>query len=172
MLFRSHAFRNTGDFSVLRDELAQVGNYLRIQELRYPDLLICQISASDLVTQIPVPPMIIQNFAENAMKYAVTLDRPVHLSIVARLADSPPDQEPQAEIIIADDGPGFPEDILSLLQADTPMAASPDESRIGIRNVRRRLELIYHGKASIVLANQLPHGAVISMRLPLHWPER
>ncbi|HAL73902.1 MAG TPA: two-component sensor histidine kinase [Clostridiales bacterium] len=164
-----YAFRNTGDFVPLRDELDHVSNYLKIQELRYPEQLVCRIEAADLVSQIPVPPMIVQNFAENTVKYALTLDQPVHLDITAKLAETGQDREPCAEIIIADDGPGFPEDILRSLHVEQPMSKGPDESRIGIRNVSRRLELIYQGHASIEITNQVPHGALIKLHLPLRW---
>ena len=71
-----HYFRymfQSNTFVSLADELYHVQNYLKIQELRFPGSFRYEIQVSELLASAPVPSLLIQGFAENTIKYAVTL---------------------------------------------------------------------------------------------------
>jgi two-component system sensor histidine kinase YesM len=161
-----YSFRKNQALVPLREEMAHVRNYLKIQALRYPKALTCEINMPDYVGMTPVPPLIVQNFAENSIKYAIMVNKPVQLTIQASFIEAAPECAPCVEILITDTGPGFPADVLAQLQAGIPMKDG-GESRIGTWNARRRLQLIYQGQATIEFANQVPQGAVVRIRLPL-----
>lgn len=157
-----YMFRSNLSFVTLRDELQHVRNYLRIQELRFPGQLIPDIQSPDFLMNTPVPPLVVQTFVENAVKHAITLDDPVYLKINLEMKE-----EPQAGILIQiqDTGPGFPAGIIKRVDEDERIIDEEGE-HIGIRNLKQRLRLLYHGQGHVQLSNADPHGAVIEVTLP------
>ncbi|MCM8709908.1 histidine kinase [Clostridium sp. SYSU_GA19001] len=159
-----YMFRENSGFVFLKDELKHVKNYIHIQELRFPESLNYNIEVPEFILNTPVPPLIIQNFVENSIKYAVTLDEPLHILIKADFVKEK--GQDKLEIIIQDTGKGFPEEILKQIQAGQRVI-SKDGEHIGIWNVQRRLQLLYKGSASIEFSNGNQKGAIIKITLPL-----
>ncbi|SDD04393.1 two-component system, sensor histidine kinase YesM [Paenibacillus sp. UNCCL117] len=156
-------FQSNLAFVSLRDELRHVRNYVRIQELRFPNSLTCSIEVPDFLEDMPVPPLVIQSFLENSIKHSVTLEEPVHISVSVDLKEE--GLEPYIEIIVRDTGKGFSEHVLSEIRSGNTVKDEQGE-HIGIWNVRQRLQLLYGGKASISCYNGFPQGAVVEIRLP------
>jgi two-component system sensor histidine kinase YesM len=156
-----YMFRSNLTFVMLKDELQHVRNYIRIQELRFPESLSFQLEAPEFLLNTPVPPLIIHTFVENTIKYAVTLDDPVKLAVKIELMENN-----CIKITISDSGKGFKEDILKELKAGHSIIDEQGE-HIGIWNVQRRIQLLYKDQAKITLANGKPKGALIEIILPL-----
>lgn len=148
----------------LRRELDYVQNYLRIQQLRFGDSLACSVETDPEALNVPVPPLVVQTFVENTVKYQVVPGELVRLFIRIRYRK-------QAEgnsilIEIWDTGDGFPPEILRGLNGDGPLVDERGE-HFGIRNIEQRLELIYQGKASVSFANHPETGgAFITICVP------
>ncbi|WP_261304212.1 sensor histidine kinase [Paenibacillus andongensis] len=156
-------FRSNLTFVSLREELQHVRNYIRIQELRFPNSLTCTIDAPDFLENIPIPPLVIQTFLENSIKHSVTLEEPVHISVAIDLMEN--GLEPYIEIIIRDTGKGFSQDVLAEIGSGNRVVDEQGE-HIGIWNVRKRLQLLYGEHAAISCYNGFPSGAVIEIKLP------
>ncbi len=156
-------FQSNLSFVALQEELQHVRNYIRIQELRFPNSLVCTIEAPDFLGKVPVPPLVIQSFLENAIKHSVSLEELVRLSVTVDLVES--GLEPVVEIVIRDSGPGFSEQVLEEIRSGNRIVDEEGE-HIGIWNVRRRLQLLYRGRASIRCYNGFQQGAVVEIRLP------
>ncbi|MBP1963038.1 sensor histidine kinase [Paenibacillus aceris] len=159
-----YMFRSNLTFVSVQEELQHVRNYLRIQELRFPNHLQCTIHVPDYLLRTPIPPLVVQTFVENAIKHAVTMDEPVLLTIDMELDDAA--VAPTLKITIQDTGPGFPEDVLEGFRSGTQMTSTQGE-HIGIWNVQQRLLLLYQSRAEISFANSASGGAVIVITLPL-----
>ncbi|MFD0698464.1 sensor histidine kinase [Paenibacillus sp. GCM10027628] len=156
-------FQSNLSFVSLREELQHVRNYVRIQELRFPNSLSCTIDAPDFLGNVPVPPLVIQTFLENSIKHSVTLEEPVLISVAIDLKET--GFEPYIEIVIRDTGKGFSEEVLNKIRSGNRVVDEHGE-HIGIWNVRQRLQLLYGGKAAISCYNGFPRGAVVEIRLP------
>jgi len=159
-----YMFRSNLTFVSVQEELQHVRNYLRIQELRFPNHLKCTIHVPDYLLRTPIPPLVVQTFVENAIKHAVTMDEPVLLSIDMELDDAA--ATPTLKITIQDTGPGFPEDMLEGFRSGIQMTSTQGE-HIGIWNVQQRLLLLYQSRSEISFANSASGGAVIVITLPL-----
>jgi two-component system sensor histidine kinase YesM len=83
---------------------------------------------------VSLPPLIVQTFVENSIKYAIDTDRQTHIHIEAGLRSAE-----EMYIQIRDTGPGFPEETLRMLEQNINPMSSQGE-KIGIWNVKRRLE--------------------------------
>jgi len=159
-----YMFRSNLTFVPLREELDHVRNYARIHELRFQQDLQCEMLLPDDLDKIHVPPLIIQTFIENAMKHAVSLDRPLRIAIEIRTEYA--GQESHIQIAIRDNGKGFKEEVLRELRHGHRIVDEQGE-HIGIWNVWHRMRLLYGNKARLTFSNALPQGAVVEISLPL-----
>jgi two-component system sensor histidine kinase YesM len=152
-------FQSSADDVSLRDEIKHTENYLRIQSFRFPDSLTYETDVPETLGSVSLPPLIVQTFVENSIKYAIDTDRQTHIHIEAGLHSAE-----EMYIRIRDTGPGFPEETLRMLEQNINPMSSQGE-KIGIWNVKRRLELLYNGRATIHFSNR--DGAVVEVTLPL-----
>ncbi len=155
-------FRSNTVCVLLKDELSHTESYLNIQKFRFPDSLTHTVSVKDELLDCCIPPLIIQSFAENTIKYAINTDEPTHIDIKIWRSDVFPDDK--LHIQIRDSGNGFSEEVLQQLQQEINLTNEEGE-HIGIWNARRRLRLLYGDQASIAFSND--NGAVIDMIMPL-----
>ncbi len=155
-----YIFQNDRDFVSLLDEIEHVRTYLDIQRERYRDAFHYRVDLDPLAADVQLPPLLIQTFVENAMKYAVSRDREVRLTIeVGRHIQG---AASVTEIRISDTGPGFPGDVLEKLAAGQPLDQSGG-TRIGIMNAVQRLNYLY-ADADIRFRNA--DGASVTILLP------
>ncbi len=156
-----YIFQNGKDFVRMEDEIEHVRVYLDIQRSRYQDTFFYQIEREAAVCETPIPPLILQTFIENAIKYAVARDQHSHISLTVergQLSD-----EKMVVITISDTGPGFPPEVLDKLQHGQPLDQSGG-TQIGIMNTILRLEYLYGSRARIEFANC--GGACVKLYLP------
>lgn len=184
-----YALKSAGPKVRLRDELHHVENYLRIQQIRLPKHFHHEVEADPETLDVQVPPLVLQTFVENSVKYAANIDEPVMLYIrierlddaaersavgsadgsVEQSADGAADCAAKAggriAIRIHDTGPGFP---LAALDRFSQLETLPGEDGhgIGIRNILQRLRLIYGDAAEIGFSNAQPHGACVDVVVP------
>lgn len=159
-----YMFRSNMEFVALEDELFHVKNYIRIQELRFPKSLSSEFIVPDFLMRTPVPPLIIHTFIENTVKHSVTLDDPIHLSVHISIVEN--ENKTGVKIIIKDTGKGFSDEILVKIKAGDKIIDEQGE-HIGIRNVQKRLSILYDEMAGFSCRNDEDGGAVVEMILPL-----
>lgn len=164
-----YIFQSGDDFVRLEDEIDHVRIYMDIQKHRYKDALAYCIKQEESTLHAEIPPLVLQTFVENAVKYAVSRTSEVQISLEVR--HHAEDGAERIRISISDTGPGFPTDILKALQSGEPLDQS-DGTHIGIMNTMQRLESLYHGDAVILFDNMASGGALVTLNLPAAAPER
>ncbi|MDO5425412.1 MAG: histidine kinase [Eubacteriales bacterium] len=145
----------------LERELACVENYLQIQQLRFPDSIVCEMEIGEDVRTVLAPPLLIQTFVENTVKYQVTAGEITHIWIRAVRQKEDPHM---LEIEIRDDGEGYPERVLECLKKNRKILDEKGE-HFGIRNVSQRLWLLYHDTAKITCYNDPQTGGACALIL-------
>lgn len=161
-----YIFQNGHNFVRLQDEIEHVRIYLDIQRHRYRNAFAYHISQDAGTGDIRIPPLVLQTFIENAVKYAVS--RVTEANITLSVSRKMPDD--LAKITISDSGPGFPPDILEQLMHGGPLNAE-NGNRIGIMNTIQRLSLLYKGQADVSFSNREGGGAEVTMTIPVSPPE-
>lgn len=66
-----YALKETDHFVTLDREMDFVENYISIQKIRFPGAFTSVHNIQEECMQALVPPLLIENFVENAMKYAL-----------------------------------------------------------------------------------------------------
>lgn len=159
-----YIFQSGENFVRLEDEIEHVRTYLDIQKSRYQGAFSYRIEQSEDTIGTMVPPLMLQTFIENSVKYAVSRDRELQITLTVFKRISTAEEE-MTIIEITDTGPGFPPDILEKLANGEPFVQTGG-SRIGIMNVLQRLNLLYRQKANVEFANGADGGACVTISLP------
>lgn len=145
----------------IEQELEHIRNYMEIQELRYPDRFSYEIQVPEEMMCIPIYPLVIHTFVENSMKYAMDTGKENEIAISIDRSGG------WVKICITDNGPGFSEDILSVLNSGCRQMKLYGLTGVGIANIKNRMEIYYQGKAVIRFSNREPCGASVVIEYPV-----
>ena len=139
-------------------ELEHVKNYMGIQEARFPDSFYFHAHVDERAGQMELPPLTIQTFIENSIKYAMDMEQENHIWLdICASADG-------YDIVIRDNGKGFSESLMARINSGEPPEGADETHHIGIVNVISRLKLIYGDNAFLKLENEA--GAKVIIHLP------
>ncbi|MBP3824178.1 MAG: histidine kinase [Butyrivibrio sp.] len=145
--------RNRQSLIALSEELEYVNAYIYIIKCRYQDRFIYEERIDKTLLQVKVPRLIIQPVIENAVEYSYSEDgiRRVRMEIEGTCKGEKVDMK--IRII----NPGVPSDddfakIKELLTDDMDIKPLEERStRIGIRNVHRRLKMLYGSESRLTI---------------------
>lgn len=147
---------------LMDEELQQIVNYVKIHNILYRYDCKCHICVDERVKQAMIPPLIMIVFVENCVKYTVGSKRKIEISIEGSFLD---EEQKKIRIRIADNGPGFPENVLEKFRKNE-FGANDDRFQIGIRNTKDRLQLLYGAEASLMIGNGENLGTEVIIIIP------
>ena len=113
-----------------------------------------------------VPPLLIENFVENTMKYALVSGQNIEVLINIR------QEEGRLLISVCDTGRGIKPEILACLQQGEVYKDKRGKSHIGVWTCRRRREVFYGGKASMHITSTPGQGTQVWLEVPFMTEER
>ena len=148
------------DFVELRYEFRHVENYLNIQKERTQNKIDFYVEWEHSVSDVLIPPLILQTFVENSIKYAVSDNK---LYIIIRGYE----EDGKLKIVISDTGQGFGEQTLQSIRTFLETREDDGQLGVGIVNTVQRMDILYHGEESLTVGNTESGGACIEICLPL-----
>ena len=83
MNYFRYSLRSDAEFSSLREELNFVTSYLNIQKVRFPDRFTYSFDIQKEAESIQIPRLLVENFVENVVKYAMRCDGITHILILS-----------------------------------------------------------------------------------------
>ncbi|NEX60511.1 sensor histidine kinase [Noviherbaspirillum galbum] len=132
----------------LAQEFILLEAYLSLMQARMGARLSHALDLPHELGSFKVPPMLLQPLVENAIKHG--LEPKVEggsVSVRARREDG------MLVLTVADTGRGL----------DAP---AQDGTRVGVANLRERLQVLYDSRASFTLEPNAPEGAIATLRIP------
>ncbi len=133
----------------LERELKLLRHYVGILEVRYRDRLTVHWDIDSACLGAMVPALILQPLVENAIVHGIDArPGPGVLSILARREGT------ELLLVVEDDGPGF------------SRPSEPRVRRVGLSNVRARLEHRWGGRARFEHGNPASRGARVALHIP------
>lgn len=151
----------------IAEEMEHMESYIKIQQVRFPERVTYEIHISDSADQAAIPPLLIQPFIENAVKYGFDfMDHPFHIDIQICLLE-----QNQLEIVITDNGNGFSGEVLQQLQSGS-YAENQNGKHLGISNVQYRLKHIFGHMTRLEFENVPDSGARVTIVLPFRTVEQ
>lgn len=162
----------TDNKTVLLDqEIDHVKNYIIIQQMRFENKFEVRWDIDDLVLNVRVLKLIIQPIVENAINHGL-----YEYSSGGVLEISVKSEGGYLVIIIKDNGLGMKEADLEKLKDKIMGRDQVDNINniqqkkgggIALRNVYRRLQIHYNGKASMNIYSKMFRGTMITLTLPI-----
>ena len=131
------------EFIALAEEVDYIGQYIALQQLRLNELADIRFTHEVEREEMPIPPMMLITFVENAFKYGISSDDPcfIHIQLNQRA-----------------------EKLCFEVVNSTFGREAGHSARMGITNYRRRLELLYPEHHRLEIAQE--HG-LFRVRLEL-----
>jgi two-component system LytT family sensor kinase len=134
----------------LSQELEFLQNYLAIQKTRFGDRLTIDVAVEKSLLSIPVPSLILQPLAENAIRHGIA-----HSAGPGYLKVSADRNNGSLRIQIADNGAGV------------DIKRDKGSEGFGLRNTRARLKQMYGDRQELRLENNPGGGCLVTIALPL-----
>ncbi len=133
----------------LREEAEFVAKYLEIQQVRFQRGLSFALEAAPEILDALVPTMLLQPLVENSIRHGFGGQaRSGCIRIRAARSDG------RLRLSVADDGRGLGE------------RRKEPHNGLGLANLRRRLEQLYSGEATLSIDNAPCGGALVTIDLP------
>ena len=131
----------------LQQEMKTVRSYLDIEHVRFEDRLRVDIEMDEELLSVSVPPMLVQTLVENAIKHGVS-KRPEGgtVRVAARREGD--------DLVVTVENSG---------SLDTP----DEETGLGLRNARERIEILYGDRGSLELGESQPGLVVATITIPM-----
>ncbi len=155
-----YALKETDRFVPLKKEMDFVENYVSIQKIRFPGAFTSVYRIDPECMEALVPPLLIENFVENAMKYALIPGTAVEVLINIRR------EEEHLLISVCDTGRGIKPEILDCLQRGEVYRDKMGKEHIGVWNCRRRMEVFYGEEASMKITSSQGQGTQVWLDIP------
>jgi two-component system LytT family sensor kinase len=138
------------DLVPLEEEMDRLRRYLELQEKRYGNRLRVTVSADGAPPSVLVPYLFLQPLIENAVEHGMVEERVLDLRVTVSAGPS----ELVAEV--EDDGAG--------LDGSGDGGAA---ERVGLGNLRARLELLYGDDALLAMSERPEGGVRVRVSLPM-----
>ena len=157
--FRYIVNANT-DFVELKNEMLHIRNYFEIQRARYPEEFFAIVEWDEELDNCLIPPLLIQNFVENAIKHSLMIVNSIDIFVIAKKMG-----DEKIQIFVADTGKGISDEILEKIKRFRETKQYQDGLGVGIQNAIERLEVLYEGKAELKIGRDRPNGTRVELIL-------
>ncbi len=151
-----YTFRNKREMVRLEEELEWLRNYTYIMEQRFIGKFQVAYAVEGEALRYEVPKLLLEPLVENAIIHGFR-----HMDSGGRLEIGCSRQEGRLCLKVLDNGQGISEERLKEV-----MGGSGE--RIGLSNVKKRLELIYKGGAQMEIVTEEGAGCQVFLYLPLN----
>jgi len=108
----------------LKEEVAHIKEYLELEKIRFQDTLIVSFMSDEIPEELQIAPMLLIPFVENAFKHGSIIDGFLRVNI---------------EIKISNENLSF-----RIKNTVIKEVSERDHHGIGIENIKKRLDLLYH----------------------------
>jgi len=140
-MMRYVLYDTAGGMTLLTQEIAFVQDYITLMQLRLDERVRVTFERPEPVHEVPVAPMLLLPFLENAFKHGVAATETSSIYVAIR--------QPHAQVVELE----VRNTLLNLPSTD--LAGS---NGIGLANTRRRLDLLYPGQFTLLVEEHTPQN--------------
>ena len=149
------------DFVTLGQEMEHLRNYFAIQKLRFVQTFEAAVDYDEELYDCLVPPLLLQSFAENAIKHALIPDTIVQIRVSAEKTEAG-----RLLLRVTDTGPGITDEVLERIEQFRKEHRFRRDLGVGIQNAIDRVDLLYSGAGSVELSRRPEGGTAVEIELP------
>lgn len=148
------------EFVPFADEAETIREYVNLQSMRYAGQFEFEYHIEEETLPCLIPNFITQPIVENAIFYSVGN------ADAARITYSAWIQDERFKIMIEDNGSGMSQE-----KIDEVLAKELNMNKVGVRNVKERIQLIYGEKYGLWIDSAPGKGTAVSLTLPVEKAE-
>lgn len=153
---------NEKDYVLLKDEVVNISNYLRIQKYRYGDKFDAIVEIAPGTEKLYIPKLIIQPLVENAIYHGIEPAFEKGKILIKSALDSS-----NLLITVMDSGIGMtPETIDRVLDINNKTDNCTSHS-IGLKNLIKRIKTLFGCEYGLEIHSEYGEGTRITIRLPV-----
>lgn len=149
------------DIISIREELQHVRSYLKIQKVRYQDILSYEIDVPEEIFDYSIPKITIQPLVENSLYHGIKNKRGKGLISIKGGKDNN-----GVWISVSDNGIGMNEERLKNVRAGIKKELRSDTDVYGLYNVNERIRLNFGGEYGIEIDSAYNGKTVVKVSLP------
>ncbi len=157
-----YIFRSEKDLELFPKELKLIEGYIKMVSINYSGNVTASYDIDPKIRFTRVPPLLIHNFIENAVKYGVKQGTMLHIGVIGKYQDK------KVTFTITDDGNGMDKKTLEkcrrILQGG--MELENINSGIGLLNSMRRLKHFYGSDATIEIMSEQGMRTSVTVQFP------
>ena len=127
--------------------------YGELQQIRYPESFCLSFDIEDAVRECLIPAFVLQPIVENAIFHGMEGEKKI-----CRIRVRAFGEQETLKIVVEDDGQGMPEET-----AKGILDGAGKMSRIGLKNVHERLQLVYGSDYGIRIKSREGWGTRITL---------
>lgn len=166
--YMRYIFTDQDHFIPLQNELESCQNYIKLfASMNTGFAPECRVDVDAKLMELEIPPVSLLTLVENAVKYSLREDDSFRLLITASVLPAGSEGD-MVNITVRDNGPGFPQEVLSKLNRMN--TESETDTHVGIRNVLQRFAVLYGDRFQIGFFNGGPHEVYCGARIELFFP--
>lgn len=155
------ALNHGNDLILVEDELLHVESYLKIQQVRYQDILQYEIDLSERACQYCIPKITLQPLVENALYHGIKKKRGQGMIQIGSREEAD-----YMILFVKDNGIGMSEErLLQIRKMLLPEAERRNDS-YGIYNVNERLRLRFGAEYHLEIDSTYGEGTLVEVYLP------
>lgn len=163
--YMRYVLKDTFKLRCVNEEVKHVCNYMEMQKLCKPNTFVFNVMLEEDVQRCEILPLLLQVFAENAVKHGLISGRCIEITIYITSMEI--ESEKYLYISVSDTGKGFSDEVLELIEKQKPIEYDGCE-HIGIYNTLQRIQMFYGEKAEVKFSNMRKnYGAVVEIILPM-----
>lgn len=144
----------------LSEELAFVKNYLSVFGCMNGVECPLSLSVDEALAEFPIPPLMIQTFVENSIKYRRGEDEVFGIYISAQREFA--GEKPVVRIVIRDSGKGMPKEICRMWNQGEFLTGD-ERYHVGVRNAVQRMQMMYGENSGISFSSEEGEGLSVTM---------
>ncbi len=160
------------EFVELSSEMNHIKNYFEIQRARFPDQFFSIVEYEEALGKALIPPLIVQNFAENAIKHSLKIGNRITILVIADYC--PEDKEKKTmRIRLADTGEGISDELVEKIEIFKKTGVHQEGLGVGIQNAIERLKYLYYDRSDVrIWRDEVYGGTNVEIILPIYYEKK
>ena len=148
------------DIIPLSQELANIENYLIIQNMRYSDIAKCEINIDKSFENVLIPKLTVQPLIENSIYHGIR----VKDGYKGKIFITAKEINNKVVISVADNGVGMEQEKIN--EINNSIAVFDEKAGYGLRNVHKRIEMLFGNGYGLFYKQNEYDGTTVDILLP------
>jgi two-component system sensor histidine kinase YesM len=148
------------DIIPLSQELSSIENYLIIQNMRYNDIVKCEINIDDIFKNILIPKLTLQPLIENSIYHGIR----VKDGYKGKIFVNANEEGNKLRITVTDNGLGMEQEQID--EINNSISIFDEKIGYGLRNVHKRIEILFGNGYGLYYRKNEYGGITVDILLP------